>query len=299
MILSEPGLYDLTMAEYLADPAPEPSFSASCGKLLLQMSPKHAWLAHPRLGNARADPPNAKADFGSVVHELVLGNGSQVQVIDVPDFRGKRAQLRDDALAEGFIPMKPPEFERAQAAAAAIRSQIPNVFEEGRAEQTMLWRDGDIWCRARPDWLVQSANMAFDLKLTGINLSPLEKNVERHIYASDQWYDFTVAHYMDGYHSLFGQELAYRFLFVENRPPFSIRPFLLTGQGREMGQRKLKAARSLFKRCMKDNKWPRMALELGYADPEPWQATGWLTYGNEPSEFATATAMQAPLEDEK
>lgn len=299
MKISEPGLYDLTMAEYLDDPAPEPSFSASIGKLLLQMSPKHAWLEHPRLGNARAEPPNAKADFGSVVHELVLGKGSVIKVLDVSDFRGARAKLRDEALAEGCIPIKTADFQRAQAAAAEIRSQLKDVFEEGVAEQTMIWRAGDIWCRARPDWLIRAAHMVFDLKITGINLSPIERKVERNIF--EQWYDFAIAHYMDGYRRLIGEELEYRLLFVEDHPPFSIRPFRLTGQGIEMGQRKLEAARSRWRSCMKNGKWPGIVLELGLADPEPWQAAGWLTYdgGLSEHEFATAIAMQAPLDNER
>lgn len=297
MAINEPGLYDLTMAEYLADPAPEPSFSASIGKLLLQMSPLHAWLAHPRLGNADAET-NAKTDFGSVVHELVLGAGSQYRILDVDNFLTNAAKAeRDAAIADGRIPIKAADFPRAEAAAREIRSQVMDVFEEGVAEQTMIWRDGDIWCRARPDWLIRAANMVFDLKVTGVSLSPLERKVERHIF--EQWYDFTIAHYMDGYRRLIGEELEYRLLFVENHPPFSIRPFQLTGQGIEMGQRKLEAARSRWKRCMKDGKWPGIALELGRADPEPWQAAGWLTYdgGLSEHEIATAIAMQAPLEE--
>lgn len=295
LMISEPGFYECTMAEYLGDPAPAPSFSASIGKLLLQMSPLHAWLAHPRLGNVEAES-NAKTDFGSVVHELVLGAGSQYRILDVDNFLTKVAKAeRDAAIADGCIPIKRADLERATAAAKKIRSQLPDIFRDGVAEQTMIWRDGDIWCRARPDWLIRTANMVFDLKVTGVSLSPLERKVERHIF--EQWYDFAIAHYMDGYRRLVGEELEYRLLFIEDHPPFSIRPFRLTGQGIEMGQRKLEAARSRWRSCMKNGKWPGIVLELGLADPEPWQAAGWLTYddGLSEHEFATATAMQAPL----
>lgn len=297
-MISSPGLYDLPMSAYLADPAPTPSFSSSIGRLLLQLSPTHAWLAHPKLGNANSEPPSAKADFGSVVHELVLGNGSAYRVLDVADFRTKAAKLaREEAIADGRTPIKAEDFLRAEAAAAEIRSQLAEVFKEGEAERTMIWRDEDIWCRARPDWLVRSANMVFDLKITGINLSPLEKKVERHIF--EQWMDLTAAHYRDGYRALFGEELEYRFIFVEDHPPFSIRPFQLSGQGLEMGQRKLEAARSWWKRCIKDNRWPGMRLELGWADPEPWQAAGWLTYdgGISDAEREAAIEFNRPLED--
>lgn len=295
-MIDAPGVYDIPIADYLGDPCPEPSFSASIGKTLLQMTPKHAWLAHPRLGNADRDDRSLGSDFGSVVHELVLGNGSAYKVLEVDDFRKKAAQeAKAEAIAEGLTPIKAVDFERAQAAAESIRRQVPDVFAEGEAERTMIWRDGPAWCRARPDWLRPEAPMVFDLKITGINLSPRENAVQRHIFA--MWYDMTAAHYIDGYRELFGQELEYRFLFVENKPPFFMRPFKLSGMGLEMGERKLRVARAWWKRHMETNHWP-LLLELDIADPEPWQAAGWLTHEDGPSgaEVDAALEMYEPLE---
>jgi hypothetical protein len=296
-MIESPGLYDIALSEYLSDPCISPSFSASCGKTALQLSPLHAWLGHPRLG-ATAQPPSVKADFGSVVHELVLGNGSQFRVMEFDDFRTKAARdARAEAIAEGLVPIKASDLERAHKAAEVIRRDVAEVFKEGAAEQTMIWRDGDIWCRARPDWLVTSADMVFDLKITGVNISPLENTLARQIFA--MWYDMTVAHYADGYRTLFGRELEYRFLFVEDHPPFSIRPFKISGQGLEMGERKLRAARSIWKTCIHTGQWPGIKLSLETADPEPWHAAGWLTYdtGVSDADYATALEMQAPLEN--
>lgn len=291
------GVFDLPMAAYLADPCPVASFSASIGKTLMQLSPKHAWMEHPRLGGTPASALSTKADFGSVVHELVLGRGAQYCVVDVPNFLTKAAKaLRDEIIADGGVPIKTADLERAEAAADAIRKQIPDVWAEGAAEQTLIWRDGPAWCRARPDWMVRSADMVFDLKITGVNMSQRENALHRHIFAC--WFDMTVAHYADGYRTLFGQELEYRFLFVEDHAPFSIRPFKLSGQGLEMGERKLRVARAWWKSCMAKNRWPGMDLQLEIADPEPWHAAGWLTYDEGPSELESELAleMQAPLE---
>lgn len=295
----EPGIYNMPIADYLADPCPVASFSASVGKTIMQLSPRHAWMMHPKLGGAAVDQTsNVKADFGSVVHELVLGNGAQYRILDVEDYRTKAAREdRDAAVADGLTPIKASDFARAEAAATSIRTQIPDVFSEGEAEQTFIWRDGEAWCRARPDWLVRSANMVFDLKISAVNMSPLENALNRHIYA--MWYDLSVAHYADGYRVLFGEELEYRFLFVEDHPPFSIRPFRLSGQGLEMGERKLRAARARWKACMASNHWPGVPLSLEYADPEPWHAAGWLTYSDgevSEREVETAIAMHEPLE---
>jgi PDDEXK-like domain of unknown function (DUF3799) len=309
-IIDQPGIYHIPIADYLADPCPEASFSASCGKVALQLSPLHAWLSHPRLGNT-AQKPSIKADFGSVVHELVLGNGSQFRVMDVDDYRTKAArEMRDEAIAAGLTPIKSVDLERAKNAAESIRHTLSDVLTEGVAEQTMIWRherpsldqDGwqrtkDIWCRARPDWWSVKTHRIFDLKITGINMSKLDNTLHRHIFS--MWYDLTVAHYSDGYRKLIGQELEYWFVFVEDHPPFSVRPIKLSGQGLEMGERKLRAARSLWQRCMIENQWPGIEPAPEIADPEPWMATGWLTYDSEPSTDETEQAAEfyKPLED--
>lgn len=303
--LDAPGIYDIPLAEYLADPCPAPSFSASAGKTAIQLSPLHAWLKHPRLGG-NAEPPSAKADFGSVVHELVLGNGAQCLIIDPADHPNKDGsapqkensamkKAKAEAIKAGLIPISPDDFKRAQKAAEAIRHELAPVFAEGAAEQTMIWKDEDIWCRARPDWMV--GHIIFDLKITGVNMSQLDNTLHRHLFQN--WYDLSVAHYADGYRSLFGDEVEYRFLFVENHPPFSIRQLQITGMGVEMGERKLRAARALWKRCVAHDEWPGMQISLEMATPEPWAAAGWLTYDSEPSDYERELAreMQAPLED--
>ncbi|MGH6690523.1 MAG: PD-(D/E)XK nuclease-like domain-containing protein [Gammaproteobacteria bacterium] len=292
-MIDRPGVYDIPIADYLSDPAPEPSFSASVGKTLMQLSPKHAWLAHPRLGGGTTHEPSARADFGSVVHELVLEHGAQFRVLEFDDFRTKAAkEARELAVGDGLVSIKTADFERAEAAADAIRAQLPDLFAQGKAEQTLIWRDGPAWCRARPDWLGQDANLIYDLKITGVNMSQRENALHRHIFA--EWYDFSVAHYHDGYSTVFGEELIdYIFLFVESRPPFSIRPVKLSGQALEMGRRKLAVARAWWKNGIATDRWPGMAMELEIADPEPWHVAGWLTHEDGSSEADVEQAMEA------
>jgi PDDEXK-like domain of unknown function (DUF3799) len=292
--IEAPGIYNMPISDYLADPCPEPSFSASCGKMALQMSPLHAWLKHPRLGNT-ADKPSVNADFGSVVHELVLGNGAQFCVIDVADYRTKAArETRASALAAGLTPIKLADLDRANKAANCIRHTLKEVLITGISEQTMVWQDEQIWCRSRPDWWSQKTHRIFDLKITGTNMSKLDNALHRHIFV--MWYDLTAAHYADGYRVLLGEELEYWFVFVEATPPFSVRPIKLSGQGLEMGERKLRAARALWKRCMAKQEWPGIEPAPEIADPEPWHAAGWLTYETETAEdFSDAVELQSPL----
>src|SRR4051812_2920759 len=55
--IDQPGIYALSDPVYLADPVVVPSLNNTTSRLLL-ISPKHAWVSHPRLGGA----PDAERD---------------------------------------------------------------------------------------------------------------------------------------------------------------------------------------------------------------------------------------------
>src|SRR5262245_50563917 len=78
-MIDGPGIYDIPLAEYLADPCPAPSLSASIAHILLSQSPRHAWEAHPRL-NPHYEPEEAEAfDLGTAAHAYLL-EGAEVFV---------------------------------------------------------------------------------------------------------------------------------------------------------------------------------------------------------------------------
>src|SRR6266511_2450982 len=97
----------LSIADYLADPAPEPSLSSSLAHLLLTASPRHAWMQHPRL-NANAEPrESATLDLGKAAHAVVLeGKEEIIEIIHADSYRTKGAQAaRLKARAMGKIPL--------------------------------------------------------------------------------------------------------------------------------------------------------------------------------------------------
>src|SRR5215471_6763533 len=92
-------------AVYHADPAPEPSLSASIAELLIKRSPKHAFHAHPRL-NPKWKPkePSQEMDDGRVLHSMLLGTPSPVIEVDAEDWRTNRAkEAKADARASGKV----------------------------------------------------------------------------------------------------------------------------------------------------------------------------------------------------
>ena len=98
-----PGFYPagaLPMAQYLADPCPEPSLSSGAAHRLITRSPAHVYAQHPRMG-AQEQEDTAASDIGSIVHDLLLGGEGKICVIDPADYRSK--PTKDNP--EGSIPV--------------------------------------------------------------------------------------------------------------------------------------------------------------------------------------------------
>lgn len=175
--VTEPGVYDLPLSEYVQDPCPEPSLSASVAWELITRSPLHAWAKHPRLNLEPIRKQGAALDFGSVAHRLLLGDGIRIVVVEADNYRTKVAQqLRDAAYAAGDVPILSVEYERATEMAAAARRQLADhdvgdVFADptGLAERTLVWREADTWCRCCADWIVPKPSgrvFVYDIKTT-------------------------------------------------------------------------------------------------------------------------------------
>jgi hypothetical protein len=115
------GVYPLVEpAQYHADPAPRPSLSASVATCLLNKTPFHAWMKHPRLTKEwrgeedEETESNGPSRFGSLAHELLLKRGQGIVKIEqTQDAKGKSSstrratahketqRIRDEALQAG------------------------------------------------------------------------------------------------------------------------------------------------------------------------------------------------------
>lgn len=158
--ISEPGLYEMSNAEYHAQPA----LSASGMKVLLDAPAK---FKHQQQHRVFRD----SFDFGSVWHALVLQDkGEQIVVaqkvtrdkqrVDADSWDTKSAQEhRASIRAEGKIPVLAKEYEIAKAMAAAFNAH-PEVrryldLKNGSIEQSAFWNDErtGLPLRARFDYL--------------------------------------------------------------------------------------------------------------------------------------------------
>lgn len=306
---------ECTTAEYLADPAPQPSLSSSIAKVLLERSPAHARLVHPRLGGQRSESTDA-TDMGSLIHRLVLGKGSELAVVDAGDWRTARArEQRAEARTAGRIPVLAPLLESASFASRAILSGLDRVgieldSQRGESEVPLLWQE-----QATMSPLAQRADSDPALWATAAAVTGIEPHWETpppiwargmldhvrradgrmHVYdlktcesahpdacmraVARFSYDIQAHAYTRAAELVWPEyegRVSFSFLFVEVEPPYAVTVAQLDGIMRERGRRRWNQAVELWSRCLHTDTWPGYATE-----PVTLESPGWLLYQEE------------------
>lgn len=291
-----PGIVaDMSAADYHADPCPAPSLSQSLAKRILNRSPLHAWMAHPRLNpNYEPDDPT-KYDIGNIAHRLLINRGKELAVIDAPDWRTKAAkEARVDAAGDGKLGVLQRDFDIATEMVEAARQQLferdLNVHwspENGSGEVVLAWPENGIWLRCMIDWLTTGRDLVFDYKTTGASAAPIA--ISRKM-ADDGW-DVQAAMHERGLNALHPESAGRRkhlFVCQENDPPYALTVAQLPESTIEMGRRKISVAIGLWTECMADDVWPGYPAETFIPEYPEFAERRWLD--REVSEFAGVIA---------
>ena len=289
MTLTE-GIHEIDEATYHADPCPQPSLSSSIAKVLLGQSPRHAWVAHPRLNKNHEPEESGTFDIGSAAHRVVLGKGADLAVIEADSYRTKAAgEARDKARAEGKIPVLTQHFESIVAMHAACRAQLSaheeaaGAFTKGQPEVTLIWREGEIWCRCRLDWLPHDRRFFDDYKTT-TDASP--EAVVNRVFGNG--YDVQAAFYRRGIRKILAvPDPKFRFIVQEKTAPYAMTVAALTPAALDMADRKVEAALQLWAWCLKRNEWPGYPGRTVYVEPPLWHERQWLEREERESEDKT------------
>lgn len=248
---------------YHADPCEVPSLSQSIAHKLINESPRHAWAAHPKLGNLDRKA-TATMDRGSLIHKLVLGEGAEVTIIDAPDWRTKAAKEAREAAREARqIPVLLADFNDAEQAATEVRKQLAalGIALGDRSEVPVQWiehaSDGtEVQCRGMIDNIASPT--IYDLKTCR---SAHPRAIERH--AITYGYHIQAAAYRRAWEAI-NPELAGRvefvWIFVQLDPLPVITVARPRGTMRELGERQWRRAVDTWARCLREDRWP------GYAD---------------------------------
>jgi hypothetical protein len=245
---------DLTAEQYHAD---RDSISSSGLRALL--APGCPAQFKYDLDNPR--PPKKEFDFGHVAHKLVLGEGSQVEIVDYPDWKKLDARnQRDAAYEQGLIPILAKDYAVAEAMAEAVRQHpiAGGLFAPGtgRAELSLFWTDREtgVRCRVRPDWLKELPGLvlAADYKsCRDANPEAVSRAIRDYSYHQQD------AFYTDGiWAALDPADVRFVFAFQSKTAPYLITVRELAQQDRDIGRARNQRALRLYADCQRTGIWP-------------------------------------------
>ena len=270
-MIDTPGIYEIPATEYHSDPCPEPSLSASVARTLIDRSPLHAWMKHPKLGGKQEELEPARMSLGSAAHSVILeGDWNSIMFIDAKNFLTKAAKERRDQIiqAEG-TPLLEKDRGTIEGMVAAFCSA--GIDRSGmETERTLIWQDRiteastPIWCRSRVDLL--GDRLILDLKTTAIPATP-----ER--WGRNQIWDYAMqcGFYRRGYQALKGgKPPAFRFIVQETMAPYSVAQFAFDGAGLEYADYLADQAVWKWGECIKAQAWPSYAAGVNVMEAPYW-----------------------------
>lgn len=282
--IDKPGVYDIPDELYHSDPVIEPSLSSSIGKILLDQTPLHAKMAHPRLNPDWQPSHDKKFDIGSAAHDWLLRGNDAMQEVKADDWRTNAAKAqRDSARAAGLIPLLTKDVAHVKAMVDAVRDQLKehreasDAWTNGKPEQTLVWMEEiegvRIWCRAKLDWLPHhdddgnlESKFIYDYKTT-TDANPME--FRKRIF--DLGHDVSIAFYRRGLAKLFfGQLLEPRFVVVEIAPPHALNVIGLVPSALDHAEMKVDEMLRRWAHCISTGGWLGYAPFVSLVDAPPW-----------------------------
>lgn len=274
-----PGAYRIPAAQYHEDPAERPSLSASNAHVLLSRSPRHAWVNHPRMNPKYRREHSTDFDLGNAAHAVLLGDQVSVEVIQALDWRTNAAkEARDAARAAGKLPLLENQYHRAKAMATSAHVQlgvheVGDVFSNGTPEVTLIWRDGDVWCRALLDYCPEppeKAKALYDYKTTSGAAHP--DSLTSRLLGTGA--DIQAAFYRRGFKAIYGRDVAFRFVVQEIDQPHALSVVELDEGAMFVADCKVDEALALWSRCVRENRWPSYPARVATIGLPQWYENG-------------------------
>jgi hypothetical protein len=268
-----PGIYDIPEADYFGA-----TYALSCSGAKLLLPP-----SCPAKFFYRQDHQEYSTafDIGHAAHKYALGVGGDIAEIEADDYRTKAArEARDQARAEGKVPLLAAEHQQVKEMAAALQSHpVAYVMfdpQDGDAEQSLFWHHPATGTplRARLDWLPEvpmtGRPVIVDYKTcTSASPDEIAKAVARYGYHLQH------AWYVDGFTELSGVAPAFVFTFQEKTPPYLVNVVELDPEAVATGRRLNDRAIDIYRACVHNGEWP------GWDDITEIALPGWATRGED------------------
>jgi len=207
--------------------------------------------------------------MGTAIHDALLEGIDRIAVIEADDWRTKAAkEARDAARTEGKIPILARKVEQVEDAVSAAlsfieKSEIAGVFHRGKPEQTVIWKEESLICKARPDWLTDDRSILLHVKTTQGSAEP-SSWIRGQL--TNMGYDVAWAFYQRG--CPVGLSV---FLVIEANAPYGCSLVGLDPAMQDLADRKVSRAIATWQQCKATGKYPAYSSRIHYAEPRAWQ----------------------------
>lgn len=290
MLIDKPGIYrDFPTDEYFADPCIVASFTQSLAKILIEQSPLHAKMAHPRLAALLEDHDEedekydkAKA-IGNAAHALMLGRGKAIAIGEFKSWRGKDPQaFKADAIEAGREPVLRKHFDIAIGMACSANDQLQHIPGAeyafgggGDAEVVIAACDGGLWLRSMIDWLSSDLLEVWDMKTSGQSVSPYAAGK---LMASAGWHVQAAMHerILDQINPENAGRRRFFYVAQENEKPFALTVNQIGEAALTIGRKQIDYAINIWRDCIETDNWPGYPQRIIRPDMPGWAENGWL-----------------------
>jgi hypothetical protein len=277
---------------------------------LLSGTPAHAKEEHPRTAEAYEPEHKTAFDLGTATHAILLRDREHFEVVDSDSWRGEAGKAREAAWEAGRTPLLRHQYEEARRRAQACMDHLADhsasdAFRPdlGTSELTIVWREGEVWCRCRPDWLPRvrrEGMVVYDYKTTAVPATAEHWGArtarELNVIVQAAWY-------RRGTRAHFGvRDVGFRFVVQELHAPWLLNVFEADPEAMDAEDARIDRAVALWGRCLSTGIWPGyppQILPLGRREEPEWRAEmiGQREAGIDHMMTEAALRAHAPLED--
>jgi hypothetical protein len=279
MNIDKHGIYQISNEAYHADPCLSPSLSRGTIKELLYKTPAHVFSKNKRLNprHVAKKEKEEKFDIGNAAHSLFLEGINNCEIVYAKDWKTADAKRqRDEARLAGKTPLLEHQFDDVRDMVNAAHKQLRDSeikvdrLDHSLSEQTIIWQDGQTWCRCRPDYLTADHKIIIDYK-TSTSADP-DKFLKQIV---DMGYDIQWSWYRDGVTAVTGIAPKFYFMVQEVEAPYLCSFIGLPPQFQEMGKQKVEYGKAVWNKCLSTGVWPGYPKRVCYVEPAPYQLSQW------------------------
>jgi len=262
-LITEPGVYSLSMDRYHGQPCWGPSISSSGLRTIWARSPAHYWI-DSSLNPDREPDERERPHFsiGRAAHHLLLQGraGFEREYVTRPekwsDWRTADSRAWKAAQLEaGLTVLTEDELHNIAGMAASLAAHplVKAGILDGAVERSLIWKDPEtgVWCKSRPDTIPNDSGDFSDLKTcVSVSTDSLRRSL------ADFGYHQQGGLVAEASRNVLGRDLAtFTLVWVEKAAPWCVRVTTLTPEDLLRGQMQNAAALRMFAQCVESGVW--------------------------------------------